>query len=29
MADILKFIFEIINNTPFWVWVVLIILIKR
>lgn len=29
MADILKFIFEIINNTLFWVWVVLIILIKR
>lgn len=29
MADILRFIFEIINNTPFWVWVVLVILIKR
>lgn len=29
MADILRSIFEIINNTPFWVWVVLVILIKR
>ena len=29
MADILKIVFQIIHNTPFWVWVVLVILIKR
>ncbi|EJE99372.1 DUF6622 family protein [Liquorilactobacillus mali] len=29
MADILKIIFQIIHNTPFWVWLVLLILIKR
>ncbi|KRN28051.1 DUF1453 domain-containing protein [Liquorilactobacillus mali] len=29
MADILKIIFEIVHNTPLWVWFVLLILIKR
>ncbi|EAV38850.1 DUF6622 family protein [Oenococcus oeni] len=29
MADVLKIIFQIVNKTPFWVWVVLVILIKR
>lgn len=29
MADVLKIIFQIVHNTPFWVWVVLVILIKR
>ncbi|MGQ2283926.1 hypothetical protein [Leuconostoc pseudomesenteroides] len=29
MANILEIIFQIIHNTPFWVWVVLLILVKR
>ncbi|TDG81041.1 hypothetical protein [Lentilactobacillus hilgardii] len=29
MADALKIVFQIIHKTPFWVWVVLVILIKR
>lgn len=29
MSNILEIIFQIIHNTPFWVWIILLILIRR